>query len=87
MVSPASEVYWPSVPRWYLTSPDPCTLSSCSAPSNSHEDVAVTLAGDVGQHIESATVRHADADFVHLLAGRGVEIVSSTAMVDSRPRG
>ena len=32
------------------------------------EDLAVGLAGDVGQHVEAATVRHADAHLVEALA-------------------
>src|SRR5699024_1909451 len=33
------------------------------------EDLAVGLAGDVGQDVEAPAVRHADADLVHVLAG------------------
>ena len=33
------------------------------------EDLAVGLAGDVGEHVEAAAVRHADADLVHVVVG------------------
>ncbi len=40
------------------------------------EDLAVGLAGQVGQHVEPAAVRHTDADLVHvLLGGLGQDLV------------
>ena len=37
------------------------------------EDLRQGLADDVGQHVEAATVRHADDDLVEALTGRGVD--------------
>ncbi len=50
------------------------------------EDLAVGLAGDVGQHVEAAAVGHADRDLVEAGLGRTLQDrSSSSAIVDSPP--
>ena len=73
MVAPLGFLKTPRAPLWYLTSPLPWTLSGSRLPSNSREDVAVGLAHDVGQHVQSAAVRHADDGLFHAAVGRVVE--------------
>ena len=34
---PAGLLNFPLIPRWYLTSPEPCTASGSMAPSNSRK--------------------------------------------------
>ena len=46
------------------------------------EDLGVLLADDVGQHVEPATVGHADADLVEVGLGRGL-----ADLVEQRDRG
>ena len=73
IVAPLGFLNTPRAPLWYLTSPLPCTLSGSRLPSNSREDVAVGLADDVGEHVQTSAVRHADDGFLDALVGRVVE--------------
>ncbi len=62
---------WPAistsveVPRWYFTSPEPCTSSGLKlSPPNSREHRGERLLHHVHQRVEPAAMRHADGDLV-----------------------
>ena len=60
MSAPDGLTYLPVTPRWYLTSPEPCTVRRVDVALELGEDRLVALAHDVGQHVEPAAVGHAE---------------------------
>ena len=50
----------PLAPLWYLTSPEPWTLSGIEVALELAEDLPVALADDVGEDVEASPVRHPD---------------------------
>ena len=64
IVAPLSAVNLPSEPRWYLTSPGALHGTRIDVALELPEDLRVGLADDVGQHVQPAAVRHADADLL-----------------------
>ena len=54
------------VPRWYFTSPEPCTSSGLApTPLNSAKTCGEGLLHHVDQHVQPAAMRHADGDLLH----------------------
>ena len=60
MSAPVGLSYLPVAPRWYFTSPEPCTERRVDVTLELLEDLVVALADHVGQHAEPAAVGHAE---------------------------